>query len=421
MDIIVIGISYQTSPIEVREEMSFSKSELERAYKDLYNIKGIREVLILDTCNRTEVYAYVSKDYLKGSIEEYLINLKNLERKWEEYFYKYKNNKAVEHIYRVAAGLDSMVVGEDQIIGQVSKAYEKAMNMGTTGKIFNTLFRYVITGAKRIRSNVMGNNPPLSISTIAIQFIKKNIKDLQDKKVFVLGVGKMSTITIQNLIFEGVEEIYVANRTKHKARQLRTYFPQIKVIPYEDRLEMMADCDIIISSTSAPHYIVSKEMLMPFLQDRQMCFIDLSLPRDIEPSLNKIKGITIYTLDDLQQVSSENFEKRKNQAQEAEIFIKDEIDKFWEWYMFQPMVPTIASLQDYYTKIADDEIKSLLDRLEHLDEKDRKLIDTVTRSMAKKLFNIPILQMKEYAKNGDSQEISQLIEVLFKLEDKEDK
>ena len=152
-----------------------------------------------------------------------------------------------------------------------------------------------------------------------------------------------------------------------------------------------------------------------------MCFIDLSLPRDIEPSLNKIKGITIYTLDDLQQVSSENFEKRKNQAQEAEIFIKDEIDKFWEWYMFQPMVPTIASLQDYYTKIADDEIKSLLDRLEHLDEKDRKLIDTVTRSMAKKLFNIPILQMKEYAKNGDSQEISQLIEVLFKLEDTEDK
>ena len=415
MKIIMVGISYQTSSVEIREKLSFSNQKLDKAYNKLKNIAGIKEALILDTCNRTEIYAYVSKECHTDIILDFFISFHNLEDKWKECFYQYKNNKAVEHLYRVATGLDSMVIGEDQILGQVRLAYEKAADMGASDKIFNTLFRYVITAAKKIRSNVMGDNPPLSISTIAVKFIKKQFPDLESRKVFVLGVGKMSAITIQNLIAEGVEQIYVANRTKHKAKQLQTFFPQIKVIPYEERLGVMAECDVTISSTSAPHYIINKEMFMPYYKGKATQFVDLSIPRDIDPSLDNVDGITVYTLDNLKDVSDENMELREKQAKEAEYALKIEQNRFWEWYACQSVVPTISFLQKYYTDIAEQEIESLMSRLGHLDEKDKKLIDTVSRSMARKLFNTPILQMKECAKNGDSQIVCQMIEDLFEL------
>lgn len=415
MKIIMVGISYQTSPIEIREKVSFSNQKLDEAYKKLKRITGIKEALILDTCNRTEVYAYVSRECQSDIILDFLISFHGLDDKWRENFYQYKNNKAVEHLYRVATGLDSMVIGEDQILGQVKIAYEKAVDMEMTDKVFNTLFRYVITGAKKIRNTIMGNNPPLSVSTIAIQFIKKQLPDLKNKKVFVLGVGKMSIITIQNLIAEGVEEIFVANRTKHRARQLETFFPKIKVVSYEERLNVMAKCDVTISSTSAPHYIVTKEMFMPYYKGKLLQFVDLSIPRDIEPLLGEVKGITVFTLDHLKYVADENQELREKQAREAEKALESEQNKFWEWYVCQPVIPTISFLQKYYTEIAEQEIESLMDRLGHLDEKDKKLIDTVSRSMARKLFNIPILQMKECAKNGDGQVVCQMVEDLFEL------
>jgi len=415
MQIVVVGMNYQTAPVEMREKVSFSKSKLKEAYDGLKNIRGIQEAIILDTCNRTEVYAYVSNQFLPDSILDFLMSFHDLEEGWKENFYQYKNEDAVEHLYRVAASLDSMVLGEDQILGQVKTAYQEAMDMEMTGKVFHTLFRYAITSAKKIKSTVMGKNPPLSISSIAIKFLQKKIPNLNKKKVFVLGVGEMSMITIQNLIAEGVKHIFVANRTKHKAKQLQVYFPSIEVVSYEDRLEIISKCDIIISSTSAPHYIVTKEMLLPYYKEQEMCFVDLSLPRDIEPSLSNVDGITIFTLDHLQQVSKENMEKRRRQAQKAESELKIEREKFWEWYICQPIVPTIAQLQGYYTEIADQEIESLMDRLEHLSKKDKRLIYTVSKSMARKLFNIPILQLKECAKNGEGPMVCKVVEDLFEL------
>lgn len=415
MEIVIVGVSYQTAPIEMRERVSFSTLKLEAAYKELRNIKGISEVIILDTCNRTEIYAYVTKGCGTDCILEFLMTFHNLEESWKDNFYKYKNKDAVKHLYHVASSLDSMVVGEDQILGQVKAAYEKAMDMEMTDKVLNTLFRYAITSAKKIKTNIMGNNPPLSISSIAVQFLQKEFRNIKNKKVFVLGVGKMSMITIQNLIAEGVEEIFIANRTKHRAKQLQVYFPTIKVVPYEDRLDIISNCDIIISSTSAPHYIVTKEMFLPFYKEKEMCFVDLSLPRDIEPSLNELRSITIFTLDDLKQVSTDNMKKRQLQARKAEKELKIEQEKFWDWYICQPIVPTISQLQDYYTEISDREIESLMERLGHLDEKDKKLIYTVSKSMARKLFNIPILQLKECAKNGQGKVACKVVEDLFEL------
>ena len=415
MKIVIVGMNYQTAPIEMREKVSFSNLKLEEAYKGLKNIKEIKEAIILDTCNRTEVYAYVSKQYDADSVLDFLMSFHGLEESWRENFYQYKNKDAVDHLYRVAASLDSMVVGEDQILGQVKVAYEQAMDMEMVGKVFHTLFRYAITSAKKIKTSVMGNNPPLSVSSIAIQFLQQKLPDLKKKKVFVLGVGKMSIITIQNLVAEGVEQIFVANRTKHRTKQLQIYFPDIQVVPYEERLGVIAKCDIIISSTSAPHYIVTKEMLMPFYQGAEVYFVDLSLPRDIEPSIGELDGITIFTLDNLQRVSKENMEKRKIQGEKAEKELKIEQEKFWEWYMCQPVVPTISQLQNYYTEISNREIESLMERLGHLEEKDKKLIYTVSKSMARKLFNIPILQLKECAKNGEGQIVCKVVEDLFEL------
>ena len=415
MKIMVVGISYQSSPIEIRERVSFSNQRLEEAYNDLKNIKGVQEAIILDTCNRTEIYAYVSKGCSSDILLDFLMSFHNLEDKWRQHFYHHKNTEAVDHLYRVAIGLDSMVIGEDQILGQVRAAYEKSNDLEMTKKVFATLFRFVITSAKKIRNTVMGNNPPLSVSTIAIRFIKQQMPNLKDKKVFVLGVGKMSVITIQNLIAEGVKQIYVANRTKHRARQLEKFFPQIEVVPYEERLDVMAQCDVTISSTSAPHYIVSKEMFMPYYKGKPIQFIDLSIPRDIEPSLDDVSGITVYTLDHLQEVSDDNMAIRQKQARDAENALEEEKRKFWDWYVCQPMAPTISFLQQYYTEIAEEEIASLMDRLGHLDEKDKKLIDTVSRSMARRLFNAPILQMKECARNGDGQIVCQVVEDLFEL------
>lgn len=415
MKIIAVGISYHTSPIEIREEVSFSSQTLEKAYKALGNMPGIHEAVILDTCNRTEIYAYVLQECSDHILLDFIMSFHQLDHERRKYFYQYKNTEAVSHLYKVATGLDSMVIGEDQILGQVRGAHEKSTEMGMSKKVFATLFKYVVTSAKKIRTTIMGNNPPLSVSTIAMRFIKQQLPNLKDKKFFVLGVGKMSVITIQNLIAEGVGEIFVANRTKHGAKELEKPFPQIKVVPYEERLAVMAQCDVTISSTSAPHYIVTKEMLMPYYEGRPLQFVDLSIPRDIEPTLNEVEGITIFTLDHLQQVSDENMAIRKKQGQAAEKALEGEEAKFWDWYVCQPMIPTISYLQDYYQEIADQEIESLMSRLGHLDEKDKKLIDTVSRSMARRLFNGPILQMKECAKNGDGQIVCQVVEELFEL------
>lgn len=415
MKMIMVGISYQNSPIEIREKTSFSSQKLEEAYDQLKKIEGIKEAVILDTCNRTEIYAYVSKESSSNIILDFFMSFHDLDHTWVDHFYHYKNKALVDHLYKVATGLDSMVIGEDQILGQVKTAYEQAADRQLTDKVFNTLFRYVVTSAKKIRNTIMGNNPPLSVSTIAIRFMKQQFPDLKSKKFFVLGVGEMSVITIQNLIVEGVDEVFVANRTKHGAKQLAQYFPQITVVPYEERLEVMAKCDVTISSTSAPHYIITKEMFMPYYEGRHKQFIDLSIPRDIDPALGDVEGITVYTLDHLQQVSDENMAIRVKQGQEAEQALEGEKKKFWDWYLCQPLVPTISFLQQYYTEIAEEEIASLMDRLGHLNEKDKKLIETVSRSMARKLFNSPILQMKESAKNGDCQVVCQVVEDLFEL------
>lgn len=421
MAIVAIGTSHSTASIDIREKIAFSEKDIEKAYKILLSTEGIEECVILSTCNRTEIYASV-KDGLNGVelLLEFLAEFHSLDKSINNYCYSYEEFKAVEHLYNVAGGLDSMVMGEDQILGQVKNAHQKAMDSGASGTVMNTLFRYAITAAKKIKAQTKISETPLSISSIAVKFIKNRFGDIRDKKFFVLGIGKMSTLAIMNLVSEGVKDIYIANRSQHKAVEVKEKLPGVNIIPFEDRMEFLSSCDVVISSTSAPHYILKKENFVScFNSSRPICFVDLSLPRDIDPEIGKLENVTLYSLDDLKLVSTENMEKRILESVKAKSMIHEELISFREWYMCRQVTDAIKDMQKYYNTILDEEVGQLPKRLQHLKKEDVECIESILRSMAKKMFMKPILNIKKAACEGKGQICSEILLDLFDLNEKE--
>lgn len=418
MDIIVVGLNHKKSPVYIREQVSFCESKKEKGYDILKDAYYIKEHIILSTCNRSEIIAVVT-DIQKGidEIKRFYIKFFNLDIEFiDNYFNIVIADDAVRHVFKVAAGLDSLVIGEDQILGQLRQAHEYAMDKNATGSILNKLIREAITTAKKIKRETKISEKPLSISTIAVKFIEKIFQDLVDKKVLVIGVGKMSRIAIENLIYKGVKEIYVTNRTKGHAVDLSKRYNEIGVIDFKDRYKMIEEVDIIITSTSAPHYILKKEEFMKFYKkSRKICIVDISVPRDVEPEIGILEGVSLYEIDQLKSIADENYQSRIESAKIASQIIIEDYIKFENWYNCLSVFPVIKELKNYSSSIADKELEEFLKKMNNLSCKEKEQITLFTRSLVKKLFKRPLLELKRAGENKQGELFACITKELFAL------
>ncbi|KGG79927.1 hypothetical protein Y919_09145 [Caloranaerobacter azorensis H53214] len=418
MDIVVVGLNHKKAPIHIREKVSFKENQKEDGYKILKKYHFVKEFLILSTCNRSEIIAVVS-DIEKGidEIKRFFTRFFKLDSNYiENYFYEKSSDCAVKHVFNVAAGLDSLVIGEDQILGQLRKAHEFALNKNATGTILNKLIREAITTAKKIKRETKISENSLSISSIAIKFIEKIFKDLTNRKVLVIGVGEMSRIAIENLIYKGVKEIYVTNRTKGHAVDLSKRYREIGVVNFKDRYKMINEVDIIISSTSAPHYVLRKDEFVKYhKKDKKICIVDIALPRDVEPEIGQLMGVSLYELDQLKDVANENYQLRIESAKVASQIIIEDCIKFENWYSCLPVFPVIKELKNYSSSIVDKELESFIKKMNHLSDKEKEQIILFTNSLVKKLFKRPLLELKRAGEDKEGELFARVTKELFGL------
>ena len=416
MEIVVVGINYKNTPLLIREKVAFSKSDLERAYEQLANNHYVKEIVILSTCNRSEITAVVT-EIEKGvqALKSFYCRFFALEDSTlEDYFFVNRSDEAVKHVFHLAAGLESLVLGEDQILGQVRDAHSFAHERGRTETILNKLYREAVTTAKKIKRETSISENSLSISSIAVKFIEQIFEDLKNKKVLVIGVGKMSRIAIENLMAKGVEEIYVTNRTKGHAIDLSKRYPEVGVIDFNDRYNMISQIDIIITSTSAPHYVLKREAFEKYYsKENKVCIVDIAVPRDVDPEIGSLRGVSLYELDALKKVSLENMESRMEAARVAVEIIIEEYIKFENWYHSLPVFPAIEGLKVYGESILTEELESLTKRLEMASDKDKALIEVVMRSLMKKIIKKPILNLKRAGEDQQGELYARVASELF--------
>lgn len=411
MNIGVIGINHNLAPINIRENVSFTDVQKIEAINYFLD-RDIDEVVILSTCNRSEIYIQAKNidekiKFLEDFYERFF-NVADI----KEYLFSKKNTSAVEHLFKVASGLDSIVLGEDQILGQVKDAHDFSMQLGSSKKIFNKLFREAINVAKDIKNTTKISHQPLSISYIGVKFIQSKIGKLEGKKALLIGMGKMNKLTIKYLKEEKLDTIYVSNRNHGKIMELESKFKNIIPIRYEDRYKVMNDIDIVISATSSPHMVIRYDE-MPKIQ-KKILMMDIALPRDIDPRINKLENIEIYDIDNLKDIQDKNDNKRKELAKIGSQMISEKIIEFIEWIDSIKIDPTIESLNDKCLEIREDTLDYIY-RKTNLDNRDKKIIDKMLTSALKRLIREPIINLKQIKDKGKREEYIKLIEELFEL------
>lgn len=335
MELIAIGINHKTAPVEVREKFSFSAKQALEDNRLLKESAFLAENLILSTCNRVEIYAVAGRNKdCADNIKSFLAQFHNLNLlDYQDKIYIYKDKEAVRHLFGVAAGLDSMVIGEMEILGQVKKAYQDAYQSRTTGKVLNRLFEKAFNTAKKIRTDTFIGQGVVSVSSVAVRLAKKILGQLKDKEVLIIGTGTVGEQLVLYLKKNGIKSILVANRTFEKAKSLADKFAAC-AISFEDFKARLAQVDIVIASTGAPHCIMHKEdilSVMPKRKQRPLFIIDLAVPRDVDDEVNKIDNVYLYNIDDLGKLVDENIKLRKSQFDDCHKIITASADNFMSW------------------------------------------------------------------------------------------
>ncbi|MDF2723695.1 MAG: glutamyl-tRNA reductase [Paenibacillus sp.] len=421
MHIIAVGLNYRTAPVEIREQFAFDERMLPEALQQLKDTKSILECVIVSTCNRTEIYAVVDRLYMCGHyVRNFLETWFGIPRqRMKDYLYIYEDRQAIEHLLRVTCGLDSMVIGETQILGQVRDFFLKAQKEKATGTIFNTLFKQAITLAKRAHSETSIGENPVSVSYAAVELGKRIFGDFRGKTVLIVGAGKMSELTLKHLTAGGAEKVVVINRTFEKAVELASKMNG-SAKPLEKLNEELAQADIVISSTGAPGYVLNRRMVAAAMQKRRarpLFMIDIAVPRDIDPDIASLANVYMYDIDDLELIVETNLSERHKEAVKIESMIEQEIEAFYQWYKLLGVSPVIRALQDKATAIHEETMASLLNKLTDLDEREAKLIRKLSKSMLNQMMRDPIMRVKELAGERKGDEAIHMFTHLFALED----
>ncbi|MGI1692185.1 glutamyl-tRNA reductase [Thermoanaerobacter uzonensis] len=387
----MVGVDKDT-PLELREKVSFK--DIGEALIKLKEL-GLKEVVILSTCHRSEIYFY-SQKISTDEVKDFFINYFGLKEDFIKYLRQICGLDAVKHIFRVACGLESMVVGEDQILSQVKEAIDTAQTFNSSGKILFKLFRDAVTLGKKARTDTGIKDLALSISYIAVKFVQEVFEDIKGKKAFVIGLGEMGQNAMKNLIDKGAD-VFVTNRTFSKAIQLKEQIPEIHVVPYEQKYLYIASSDIVISATNAPHYTISYEKFKEVYNGRKICMVDIALPRDIDPRIGQIEGVSLYTIDDLKKTAEENKKERLLLIPVIEKMVKEEVDKFEKWYKTLEIEPYIKEVSRYANEVYNTEFQRIVNKLTDVSEKDKENIKIALKRVANKMANKMITYLKENA------------------------
>lgn len=400
MAILLIGLNYKSAPVEVREKVSLSRPQIEKLSEKIRQVQSFSGCTILSTCNRTEFYVNADSPF---AAQENLINLMCeysglAPRTLAPYLYIKFNKNAAEHLFTVAAGMDSMILGESQIQGQVQDAYEYALNYGISDNILNTLFMNALTVGKRVRTETQIDRHTLSVSIAAVELAKEYFNGLTDRTVLVLGAGETSELTSRYLISNGIQSIMVANRTFERAQWLAGEIGG-KAVKMSELEEYLPVADLIISSTASPVPILEKEDLIKAQKDRQkpLLIIDIAVPRDIHPNVSELEYVKLYDIDDMERKTDENLVARQQETVKAQEIVNEELEDFYFWLDSLWVVPTIVKMRSQIERIKKTEIERAINRIDHPSEREIHIIEQLANSIVNRWLHRPIINMKSLA------------------------
>ncbi len=412
MTLTLIGVNHKTAPIALRERVAIGRDELPETTRALASQPGVTECMIVSTCNRVELLAAVEGEDIR--LTDFLSDHFGLDpAEIAPHLYEYRDRDAVNHLFRVAASLDSMVVGEPQILGQVKEAFAVARAAGTVSGQLEHLLQSAFSAAKKARSETGIGSNSVSIASVAVDLARKIFGSLQGRTVFLVGAGKMTELAARHLVQQGAGTILVSNRTIERATRMAEQFNG-RVIPFEQLHDMASEADIVISSTGAPHAIFRPEHGQAFLhrrRNRPMFFIDIAVPRDVDPAMNKLDGIFVYDIDDLQQVAAAHIAERTREAGDAESLIAAEVERFQQKQRTVNVAPAIVALQRHAEEIRQSEIRRMHARLGTLTPEQQAAVEALTRGLVNKFLHPPMQALKQAAREGDSVRLDTLCDV----------
>ncbi|MFZ3208859.1 MAG: glutamyl-tRNA reductase [Geobacteraceae bacterium] len=420
MNIVVVGLSHKTASVEIREKVAFAPNQMEKPLREVVALPDITEGLIVSTCNRVEIYATThdiaaAMARLKRFLADYhQISLATL----EQHLYTFHGESAVRHLFRVASSLDSMVVGEPQILGQIKAAYGFAAEYKSSGVILNRFLHKAFSVAKRVRTETRIASSAVSVSFAAVELAKKIFGDLSDKTVLLIGAGEMCELAAKHFLNNGVRGVMVTNRTFERAERLAEEFGG-RAIRFEDLFDQLHRADIILSSTGAPHHIIGQKDVEEVIRRRRqkpMFFIDIAVPRDIDPKVNEVENVYLYDMDDLQGVVASNLEQRGKEAEKAEEIVSQEIGQFSRWLSSLEVTPTIVALRTQFDEIRRAELSRTLGNWKDISPDAEKRVEALTSAIVNKILHTPTSHLKQTGQGGRTDLYIDALRNLFELE-----
>ena len=419
-DLFALGISHKTAPLELRERLALTEGRAAGVLSDLRASEQVSEAAAISTCNRTELYLVVSDPVEAENVALGALSRQAGIRPTELVgsLYSHRGIEAARHLFRVAAGLDSMIVGEAEIQGQVKRAYELALVEGATGAILNRLFRGALAAGKRVRSETRIGEGAISVPSAAVELATRTLGDLGDRRVLLIGAGETAELTARALAARGVDAVFVANRRYDRAIGLAQRFGG-SAVRFEELPEQLGQADIVVSSTNSPHHIVEREELELVAAERDgrpLLLIDLAVPRDIDPSCREVTGVVVRDVDDVQTIADRNASGREVEARRAEVLVSAELVRFERWLGSLEVLPTVASLRERADEIVRRVLTENERRFAGLGDEDRARVEAMVRAVATRILHEPTLRLKRAAEEADAYQQVAALRDLFGLD-----
>ncbi len=426
MNFVLIGVNHKSAPLQVRERLAISPSRLEQATQSLLGVPCVREGMILSTCNRVEFLTY--QEPAQADLLQFIQNYFAVEAgALGPYLYEYRAAEAVRHVFRVASSLDSLVVGEPQILGQVKESYSVARSAGAVNGNLDQLMQRAFTVARKVRNQTSIGISSVSIASVAVDLARQIFGSLQGKTVLLMGAGKMGELAARSLLHQGASQIYLCNRTDHRAVALAEKFSiahgigsysGARAIAYHSLHSFASQADIVVTCTGAGEPIFRREHAQAYAhrrKQRPMFFIDIAVPRDVDPEVNRVEGIFVYNIDDLQAVAASNLSHRAKEAEDAEAIVRQEVDRYAQRMQSLDGVPSIVALQQNLEEVRQQEFRRMAPRLANLSSEQLQAVEQITRALVNKLQHAPIQAIKRAAREGDRETLA-VLQTVFDLE-----
>ena len=419
--LVLVGLNHKSAPLAVREKLGFSEADLPQALARLVHEPPLDEGLIVSTCNRVELLARSRDPHgATAALKEFVAREKGIGLdEVEKYTYAFEESEAVRHLFRVAAGLDSMVLGEPQILGQIKRAYEVAREAGSTGSVLDRLLQQGLAAAKRVRTTTGISRHAVSIAFAAVELARKIFGDLGGRSVLLLGAGKMTELAARHLVANGVNRVVVSNRTYGRAQALAEKFAG-EAVNWDDGFGFLERVDIVVTGTAAPEPVLDKAKVLKAVRTRRsrpLFLIDIAVPRDVAPDVNEIENVYLYDIDDLQGVVEANLEERRREAELASTMIEGEVEAFSRWMQSLDLAPTISALRERLHGIGKAEIERFRRRLGDLTPEQGSAVEELTRAVIQKILHPAIRHLKGRAAEGEGQEVAGLYRRVFDIPD----